>query len=163
MITQATLHKIVSYNKLTGVFTWALNKGSRGVIGCVAGYLDNSGYIQIQIDGVKFRAHRLAWIYCYGESPEEIDHINGERSDNRMVNLRSVSRSANMKNKSIYKNNISGFVGVNYNKNQKKWISRIKVDGKDIHIGSYKDKQDAVKARLKANDKYGFHDNHGRK
>lgn len=163
MITQDELKLLFLYNSFTGVFTWLVNKGKRGKADHIAGHIESIGYVQVGINGKKYRMHRLAWLYVYGEMPIEIDHINGNRSDNRISNLRSVERQENMMNKKIRSNNSSGFNGVSFCKKQKQWKARIKFKGENIHLGFYDDKNNAVDARKEANIKYGFHENHGRK
>lgn len=112
----------------------------------------------------KYLAHRLSWFLYYGEWPKgQIDHINQNKRDNRICNLRDVSNKDNHRNMPIQKNNKSGIVGVHYAKNKCKWVAYIKVDGKRIHIGSYGNLFDASCARRSKEVYFGFHANHGRK
>lgn len=119
---------------------------------------DGNGYKQGRIFGKSYRAHRIIWAIAYGYWPDEVDHINGVRSDNRICNLRDVDRTSNCRNLSVRSNNTSGVVGVSWDKTYKKWHSRIR----DVHIGYYDEFDDAVEARRAAELKYGFHPNHGR-
>ena len=170
MITQFQLKDQLHYNPDTGIFTWIkINSHTHKVkVGDIAGSLTTgannvAGYVRIMIKGKHYRAHRLAFLYVNGELPlETVDHINGKKSDNRFVNLRCVSNLENMKNKSKYKCNKSGFVGVGYHKRDRVWIASIRVDKKLIHIGSFKNLSDAVKARVDEEERQGFHINHGR-
>ncbi len=98
-----------------------------------------------------------------GAMPEEhIDHINGIRDDNRWENLRPVNRATNQKNMKLFANNTSGVPGVRKSPNGLKWVSRIFTEGKEVHLGTFKNKEDAVAARKKAEIDYGVHANHGR-
>lgn len=121
----------------------------------VAGWLDiGSGYWSIQIDRMKFYAHQLAWFYSYGHWPDEIDHKNGIRSDNRMANLRLAHSQGNSQNCGISKNNTSGVTGVIWLKSRNRWQARIMVNRKTIYLGLYKNIDDAAAARRSAEEKY---------
>ena len=123
---------------------------------------NNSGYLVATIFKSFFNAHRVCWLLYYGEMPKgQIDHINGIKDDNRISNLRDVTTQENLKNKRLYKNNKSGFMGVSWDRKAKKWRSQISIDKKLIVLGLFIDKAEAVKARKKAIDKSDFHENHG--
>lgn len=109
-------------------------------------------------------AHRIVWEMHYGKIPEgfEIDHINHIRSDNRIENLRIVSRSENCKNMSISKANESGFTGVCWSKKQSAWHAYINVNRKMIHLGFYSDLNEAIRVRATAERNNKFHENHGK-
>ncbi len=124
---------------------------------------DSSGYRHGQILGRNYRAHRLIWILHYGEWPQlHIDHINGDPSDNRIVNLRSVSQSTNMRNARRPVRNNSGVVGVCWDASRGQWLCQMQVNGRRVRIGRFDHFDDAVAARKSAEEKYGFHENHGR-
>jgi len=132
-----------------------------------AGYLHSGGYrhIKLTINGKKqsYKEHRLAWLWVLGHWPaNEIDHGNGVKDDNRIENLRDVDRIENMKNARIYSSNTSGVTGVLRHKDSKKWHSQIRVDKKNIYLGSFHDKFNAICARKSAEVRYNFHPNHGR-
>lgn len=121
------------------------------------------GYRNGRIFNRPFRAHRVIWAIFYGENPAmEIDHINGDRSDNRIDNLRHIAGAENQRNKSINKNNTSGFLGVCWDISRRKWSARIWADGGEVALGRFKAFDDAVAAREAAIVKYGYHPNHGR-
>ena len=160
VLTQELVKEVFDYNPDTGVFTWADSRGGRVKIGAVAGWRHNAGYWNLQINKVKYYAHRLAWLYVYGELPEEIDHINQVKSDNRIENLRPANRAINNQNWPMRKNNTSGCMGVNLHCG--KWRSRIMVNNKEIGLGSYETKAEAIAKRKMAEVIYGFHPNHGR-
>lgn len=152
----------LDYNPETGDLIWtnptsfAVNKGS------VAGsYCKRDRYINVVLDGKRLLAHRVAWFIVTGVWPVEIDHINHIRHDNRWDNLREVSHINNHRNKPLQSNNISGYHGVGWEKSRKKWGAAIKVNGKKIQIGRFNTKEEAVAARKKAEQYYGFHNNHG--
>lgn len=155
ILTQARLKSLLHYDPETGVFTWRVKCGTRGRIGAIAGYLHPRGYTRIHMNKTTFDAHRLAWLYVYGEwASEEIDHINRVRSDNRIVNLRKVSRSANIQNSSIRRDNTSGAKGVCWHKAANKWCARISINRKRLPLGVYDDLSDAIEARKAAELKY---------
>ena len=130
----------------------------------VAGTLHHSGYYQVQVDGKLYMVHRVIWCMFNGDIPDghEIDHINHIRDDNRLENLRVVTKQGNKRNRSRNKSNTSGVIGVSRYNPRNKWQSQIKVDGKNIHLGFYDDFDEAVKVRKEAEVKYGFHSNHGK-
>ena len=124
---------------------------------------NTKGYYVGTILGNDYSAHRAAWTLYHGFWPVgDIDHINGNPSDNRASNLRDVSRTENCKNAKISTNNKSGVTGVSYWRRGNKWRVQIKSENKVIHIGYYKNFQDAVTARRQSEADYGFHSNHGR-
>lgn len=126
--------------------------------------LNSQGHIQVRILGRLFLLHRLIWLREYGEWPEnDIDHINGIRTDNRLCNLRSVSHRDNLRNRKKFRNNTSGQNGVNLHKNTDKWRAAIRNNkGKSIHLGLFNTFEEAVCARKAAEVEYGYHENHGR-
>lgn len=110
-----------------------------------------------------YLAHRVAIALVNGEWPEgEVDHINGDRTDNRWCNLRAVSHQENAKNRAIGRGNSSGLMGVYWSKANLCWIAEIKADGVKHHLGSFASKEAAYAARKSAEGAHGFHRNHGR-
>ena len=163
-ISQDYLKERFNYCSETGIFTVKRAVSGSRRIGQAAGWIDKrcKGYIRIEISGTVYYAHRLAWLYVYGCFPDdEIDHINGIRGDNRISNLRLVSRRNNMMNKGRYKNNSSGITGVYWYKSTEKWLAKIRFNDKMIHLGYFEDFFEACCARRSAEIKYGFHKNHG--
>ena len=145
-----------------GRFVWNV-RGHGITVGREAGCINKEGYRVMGIQGKRFYAHRLAWLWVYGKFPsKEIDHINGNRLDNRIPNLRDVTKQENRKNQKIHKKNTSGVMGVYWSKDRKIWRVKISCNKKQLHIGCYKEFDDAVEARKEAERKYGFHPNHGR-
>jgi len=163
MITQLELKKELHYNSKTGVFTRLVNINCGTKIGDIAGHLNARGYIEISVKGKSYRAHRLAWFYVYGVWPKDhLDHINHDFSHNPIDNLREANAQENGRNRSLNKNNLSGIPGVLWMKRDNKWWSRIVVSGKTLHLGSFDDFFKACCTRKSAENKYGFHANHGR-
>jgi len=151
------LRNTLEYDPETGVFIRRKNNK-------IAGTRTKRGYIEITVSRKRYYAHRLAWLYHYGEWPKEyIDHINHNKIDNRITNLREANKQENQKNGTLQKNNTSGFVGVYYSNTQKKWRSQIKVNGSLIHLGIFDTLQEAVDSRAQAHKRFGFHENHGRR
>ena len=163
MITQEELIKFVSYNPYTGLFTRIKSKRS-DTVGKEIMSVNNTGYIFARINGKKYLGHRLAWVYMYGEIPDglHIDHINHIRTDNRIENLRLVTNSENHKNRKLEKNS-SGHTGICWKKANKNWEVYINSNGERIYLGVYKDLNDAILVRKKAEKQYNFHENHGKK
>lgn len=121
------------------------------------------GYCQGMINGTRVRAHRVAWLLHYRQWPEfGIDHINGIKSDNRIINLRDVPQAENNKNTSLPKTNSTGVIGVAWHKNHECWQAYITVNGHRKNLGRHADFDAAVSARREAERLYGFHENHGR-
>lgn len=134
----------------------------------VSGWITFNGYVMTSI-GFKgnqknYFSHRLVWFIVNKRMPLEfIDHINGNKADNRIINLREADSSINAKNRCENKNNTSGYNGVSWHKKRKKYQSLICIDKKRIHLGYFENINDAIKARLIAENNFGFHFNHGRK
>ena len=162
MLTQERLKKVLNYDPETGIFTWRKRLSPSVRVGAVAGRVSNKGYIQIGIDLKRITAHRLAWLYVHGQFPPNfIDHINHKKTDNRISNLRLVTNSINAKNLPRRKDNTSGFTGVYWLASSGKWMSLIDADGRRVYLGIFKKIEDAANARKEAEEKYGFHKNHG--
>ena len=160
-LTQEKLKKFLHYDPDSGLFTWIKDK-ARAKAGDKANSTNSRGYIQISIDGKRYQAHRLAFLYMLGRFPKQnVDHPNHIRSDNRWSNLRETDHAGNNRNRAMDSRNTSGCVGVCWHKNWKLWHAQIKVKGKQIHLGTFKKIADAIAARKVAEKKYGFHPNHG--
>ena len=154
MITQEYLKEILTYNKEAGIFTWKVNHTQKIRIGNIAGTL-NKNYILIQINKKKYSAHRLAWLYEYGNFPKHnIDHIDGNPSNNKISNLREANQSQNGMNKKLHKNNNSGIKGVGWHKASKKWRARITINRIQHNLGLFDDKELAELVVMEARNKY---------
>ena len=172
--SQSNVRELLDYDMDSGVFrgrsrAWYRFKTKRDYgtwhkqyKGKLAGYINAKGYLIIRLPKSAYAAHTLAWIYIYGETPDGvIDHINGNKVDNRIVNLRNVSQKENTKNARLSKRNISGCNGVRWDNSKNKWTAYIGVNYKKINLGSFDNLDDAISARKEADTKYGFHENHG--
>jgi len=155
--------KVLDYNPDTGVLTRKKASGPARQ-GDVLGYVDPStGYAKGHVKGKLYYAHRLAWLLHYGKwPPHEIDHINGDKTDNRIENLRAVSHRDNCKNHPLRSDNTSGVCGVTWDRWSGKWVVRIWNQGGGKNLGRFADFDKAVAVRLEASEQYGYHENHGR-
>lgn len=156
-ITPELLRQLFLYDPETGLLAWKKNPSKEALK-----TVDNRGYKVGGVLGMHFQAHRVVWAMHYGEWPNKIDHINGDRLDNRIVNLRNVDFRENARNRQLSSSNKSGHYGVVWLPDLNKWRAMIGVDKKRISLGLYEKKEDAISARADANKKYGFHPNHGR-
>ncbi len=145
MIAQDHLKTVLSYDASTGLFT-RLRESKRYKIGEIAGCRAPTGYVVIRIDGQLYAAHRLAWLYCTGQNVELLDHINGDKSDNRLCNLRPANKVQNGINRGRPSNNTSGFKGVTWSALSKAWRAKTKINGRHIHIGLFDTKEAAHEA-----------------
>lgn len=162
-VNATDLKGLLSYDEQTGEFYWLVKRGRGIKPGDIAGSIAPIGYRLISVNGRFYYAHRLAWLYVFGEWPDgQIDHINGVRSDNRITNLRSVSNRENHKNTKLRSDNTSGVNGVYWSNVRSKWIAQIVDDEKVKFLGAFANLEDAAKARKKAELANGFHPNHGR-
>lgn len=123
--------------------------------------IHDQGYRRGSICGTSFFAHRIIWRMVTGIEPEFIDHINGDRSDNRWINLRSVSKRENSMNCRLDKRNITGCHGVTWNMRKNRWQVRMTVSGKIKALGYFEDLDEAIRTRRAAEREVGFHPNHG--
>lgn len=128
------------------------------------GYFEKSnGYWRHTYKGKKQYNHRVIWWMHYGDIPSgmQVDHINQDRTDNRIENLRLVTHQENNRNKGLNKNSTSGYLGVSWSKAYSRWVAHITVDRKSIFLGYFHDIDKAVLARKAADIEYGFTELHG--
>ena len=155
MITQERLRELVRYCPETGIFTWKSSSINRVKIGDVAGTLRKDGYFRIQIDGKLYFAHRLAWFYIHGNLPiYHIDHIDGNRFNNRINNLRDVDRLTNNQNikPAQQKNKSTGLLGVT--KHRSKFMAQITINGIHKYLGCFDNAHKAHEVYLSAKRNY---------
>jgi hypothetical protein len=151
-LTAGRLRELLDYDPGTGVFRWRANRG-RVRAGGVAGSLSVSGYLKARVDGRSHWAHRLAWLYVHGEWPRGgIDHINGDRSDNRIGNLRDVPQRINAQNRRTARrdNTSSGLLGVDWHAHRQRWRARIRLRGGRLDLGHFDTPEAAHAAYVEA-------------
>jgi hypothetical protein len=157
MLTAERLREVAVYDHETGVFSWKIPR-RRVRVGAAAGTVSKRGYIDICVDCQVYKAHRLAWLYTYGEWPVAlIDHINGDKTDNRLANLRPATKAENGANRTKHESrNTSGYRGVHWDKRGQRWVAHIKQNGVGIHIGSFRTPAEASAAHdLRARKVFG--------
>jgi hypothetical protein len=154
-IDQDQLKLMLSYEASTGRFFWKVRRG-RGAPGKEAGRMNKgNGRWYIVVDGKHFLRSRLAWFYEFGWWPEEVDHINRDRLDDRIGNLRSCTRRQNNLNKDVVVQNKAGIRGVSWHPKYRTWSTRIKeAPGKTLHLGTFACMGRAIKTHRKAERKY---------
>lgn len=159
--TADELRAVLRYYPETGHLHWRPRKGlGSRAWGEAFTTVTTRGYRQGTVLGYRTSAHRVAWAYVTGEWPEQIDHINGDKLDNRIANLRAVCATENQRNRAVQGNSKSGVPGVRWRAG--KWEAVIYVASRQISLGRYSDFEEAVKARKEAEKEHGFHPNHGR-
>jgi len=165
--SQDFLCSALDYNPKTGALLWRYREdqarawNNRHANKPAFTALTAEGYRHGRLLYTAYYAHRVIWKMVYGTEPLQVDHINGDRADNRISNLRSVTHQQNGKNQKKRAKSKSGILGVKQFRNGK-WIATIGVNGSSKHLGYFADLNDAVAARKKAERELGFHENHGR-
>lgn len=160
MLTQSELMRLMRYDPLTGVFTCLVTRGGRRLAGSAEGCRHVDGYWTITINTRHHLAHRLAFLYMEGYMPPEVDHVNGDRADNRWCNLRIATRAHNMQNLGGPKrsNKTTGLLGCHLIKHTGKYAAQITVNRKVRHLGSFITPEEAHAAYLTA--KHELHPTH---
>jgi len=155
-ITQERLKELLNYNPETGDFIWRVDRNGHVKAGMVAGNIHyKHGYREIRIGSKLYKAHRLVWLYVHGEMPVSfLDHINNDRSDNRLSNLRLATINQNAQNQKIRSNNTTGYKGVTFVKRVGRYWAQIFVNGKIKSLGYYHTPEEAHAAYCKGADKY---------
>jgi len=144
------------YDPVSGSLRWAIGR----LAGKMTGQKPNRGYLKVFIGGRQYFTHRAVWKMVHGDDPDFIDHVDGNRANNAIANLRSVGKAENNLNCRLRSDNRSGVPGVSQ-RSTGVWRARIKKDGLDIHIGNFKTRDAAVAARKSAEQRLGFSDRHG--
>ena len=163
MVNQEYLNKIFEYNKETGVLIWKVTRSSKVKCGMIAGSLNphNGGYIQVIFNKRAYYAHKIIWEMIYGERPKYLDHIDGNRANNRLNNLRSVNASQNACNSRVSKRNTTGYKGVHWNKQRNKWTVFVRKNRKLHYGGAYINLIDAIQCAIQLRIKlHGEYCNH---
>ena len=148
-LTRTRLQELLSYNPETGLFNWKVAAARRIKVGQDAGSVNSEGYLHIRIDGEGYKVQRLAWLHFYGVWPTGvIDHINGIKDDNRLANLRDVSRRENASN--MQRHREGHLVGTCWDKRRNMWLAGIKINGKREFLGYHLTQELASQAYQKA-------------
>lgn len=151
----------LSYDEVTGELTWLKDRGRMAKAGYKAGTTSQNGYIRVWFKGRSYPAHKIAWLLHNKEWCEYLDHIDGNRSNNKISNLRRSDPVSNAKNRKRPSNNTSGCTGV-YSYPNGKWQARIHDSGKSIILGMFDDFESAKEARKAAEARHGYSKNHDR-
>jgi len=154
MITQELVQHYFDYKNDHLYWKNVVHLNQSKLIGQKAGSIHSTGYRHITFMNKQHKAHRLIWLYVYGYLPKEIDHIDGNRQNNKLENLREVTRSQNQYNKIMQKNTASGIKGVNWHKKSKSWVVRLNVNNQPKHFGYFKDLELAELVAIEARDKF---------
>ena len=161
-LTVDLLNELFDYDKETGDLIWKACKSRRVKVGAIAGSLESNGYKRLKINFKSYLVHRIVFLMHKGYLPKTIDHINGDRLDNRIENLRAVTANQNQHNRKLNSNSTSGFKGVSWCKRDNKWKATIKLEGKRINLGRFNtiEEADAV-VRAAREELHGTFANHG--
>lgn len=159
MLTVGRLKELFRYDPETGEFTRLVHASSNARAGdVIRGCKAKNGYLTIRADNKLYYAHRLAWLYVHGKWPsanEDIDHINGDRTDNRITNIRRASRTENNRNRrAANKNSQSGHIGIHFSSRHGKWIAHVTVDRKFKSLGYFDTLDQAIAARQAGEARY---------
>jgi hypothetical protein len=148
-LTADRLRELLRYSPSTGEFHWRVTNSIRKPAGSLAGDRKESGYVLIGIDGNRYRAHRLAWLYMTGCWPyDQVDHKDNDRSNNKWENLRLATNQQNQANSRTSKNNTSGVKGVYWNRQRQKWHAKLCLGSRQIHGGFFDEIEHAAAAYL---------------
>lgn len=156
-LTHGRLLEVIAYEPLTGEFTWKVNAAKNVKAGRRAGCVKKTGYVLVAIDKEQFLGHRLAWFFVHGEWPKQhLDHINGDRADNRLGNLRLATVAENMQNlRGASRASSTGLLGVSRSQKGDGFRASIRVNGVRKHLGTFPSADLAYQAYLAA--KREFH------
>lgn len=150
-LTYERASELLSYAPESGELRWRVAASNGVKPGDIAGTLGELGYRHVQIGRKRYRAHRLAWLLTHGELPPSgIDHINGDKTDNRLANLRLATQAENLQNLGVKRNNTSGHPGVSWFKPVGKWRARIVVARKEHSLGYFDSLEQAAAAYIEA-------------
>lgn len=180
-LTQEIVRELLDYDPDTGILTWkerdvkwfsasgkntALGNSVRWnsrYSGIQIKTMDSKGYLYVRVFKKHYLAHRIVWLWENGCIPNQIDHINGNKTDNRYINLRNIDNQENSKNRAIGINNKSGVIGIGFHKVSNKWRAEIMNNKKYVYLGLFETKEEAINARKIAESSFNYHENHGRK
>lgn len=151
-VSRERVLELLSYDSETGKFAWRLDRNQNVRAGDVAGRTHRTGYVYIRVDGQLVLAHRLAWLVAHGSWADlQIDHVDGNRANNAIRNLRVVTQSVNSQNqRRARSDNSTGLLGVTYHRSKSKYAAQINIGGRNRHLGYFADKHEAHAAYLDA-------------
>lgn len=151
-LTRKKLMSFLFYDPFIGSFVWRVAPSNRAKIGGRAGHINGQGYREIELRGRVYQSHRVAWLFVNGRWPHnEIDHVNGDRLDNRIDNLREATKSQNQHNRRRWtKPTSSRFKGVSFHKPTGKWCAHIQYNNARKHLGLFDTEELAAAARRDA-------------
>jgi hypothetical protein len=158
MITHELLVSHLHYDPDTGIFRRRIALCNKVKVGDIAGRTDTSGYSAIRVCGRLYKAHRLAWLYVHGEIPDVVDHINGVKSDNRLINLRNCTSKQNAENQKLRSNNKTSHRGVYWSSAEQRYKAQVGHDRDIHHLGTFVSLVDAVSAVRQFRDAHYTHD-----
>jgi hypothetical protein len=145
--TAARVREIFDYDPISGELIWKVATSSKNPVGSIAGTIAGTGYRLVTVDSARFLAHRIVWLWNYGVMPPgDIDHINRDKSDNRIENLRIATRPQNNSNSKRRRDNSSGYTGVTWHAQSGKWRALIHVNKKQKHLGLFSTPEEAYAA-----------------
>lgn len=149
-LTPNRIRELLDYEPATGLLFWKVKPSMGVAAGAIAGHLTRRGYVAVRILGHEWKVHRIAWAHYFGSWPTaEIDHINGQKADNRIANLRDVDRTTNQENmRRANSNSSTGLLGASPHKTR--FVATIKVRGVHTRIGSFATAEEAHAAYLTA-------------
>ena len=154
-VTGTTIAIFLDYDPQTGKFSRKLKTGPHSYPGEEITHLNDEGYVVVTMMGARLRAHRIAWAWMTGKWPEnDIDHINGDRTDNRFSNLRQATRSQNLQNSGLRPTNKTGQTGVHFCHQRKKYVAQIRVNKATFPLGRFQTLEAAIAARKLAEKKF---------
>lgn len=156
-------NRYLSYDPDTGEVRWkeCRTRNGKAKVGDVAGCVDEHGYIRLMLDGRKVRAHRVAFVLMGEAEPLQVDHINGNRTDNRWANLRRSDPLQNAKNAKRRKDSTTAVTGVGFSRQHNKWKVRVNHKGVTHYLGLFEDVNAAIAARLSWQRDFGYSERHG--
>lgn len=166
MLTAERINEVLAYDPCNGYLTWKVDKGrnrSGHRAGSIKMFRGRVMRRDVTIDQKSYKEHRVILLMVTGQWPDgEVDHINGDTTDNRIDNLRVVNSSDNSRNTKTRSTNTSGVMGVSLHKRSGKFHANIQHGGRQVYLGSFASFDDAVSARKDGERRYGYHANHGR-
>ena len=146
MLTPERIREVLSYCPDTGNLLWRITKSATAPAGSIAGSVNEKGHVNLQIDKTLYAAHQVVFLLHHGYLPEEIDHADQNKQNNRIGTLRPCKSSQNKGNIGLLRSNTSGFKGVSFNKRSGKFHAQIKIHGKQTYLGRFADPRDAALA-----------------